>query len=124
MVERHKPQGMFYGDVRSQRIYVVGATITSKSAMELLEAYHFANSQKEGDVLKGNMNNIIWEAPDNDFVKVNWDVVVDKHRRKMGIGVIVRDGMGEVLATLLSPRDHITEPDVAKAIGALRAVHL
>ena len=39
-------------------------------------------------------------------------------------GVIVRDGMGEVLATLLSLRDHITELDVAKTIGALRAVHL
>lgn len=42
----------------------------------------------------------------------------------MGIDVIVRDGMREVLATLSSPRDHIIEPDVEEAMAALRAVLL
>jgi hypothetical protein len=32
--------------------------------------------------------------------------------------------MGEVLATLSSPRDYITEPDIAEAIAALRAAYL
>jgi hypothetical protein len=31
-----------------------------------------------------------WETPKNRFVKINWDVAVDKSRRKMGIGVVVR----------------------------------
>ena len=48
---------------------------------------------------------------------------MNKHKMKMGIGVIVRDWMREVLATLLSPRDHIIEPDVTKAIAGLRVAH-
>jgi hypothetical protein len=41
----------------------------------------------------------------------------------MGVGVLVRDGMGEVLATMSSPRDYITELDIAEAIAALKAAH-
>lgn len=36
-------------------------------------------------------------------MKVNWDAIVDKNKRKMDIGVIVRDHVGEVLATLMAP---------------------
>jgi hypothetical protein len=57
-----------------------------------------------------------WEAHNNNFVKVNRDFAVDINRMKMG--------MGELLATLSSPRDYITEPDISKAIAALRAAYL
>jgi hypothetical protein len=32
-------------------------------------------------------------------VKVNWDATMDKNSMKIGMGVIVRDGMGEVLVS-------------------------
>jgi hypothetical protein len=34
------------------------------------------------------------------FVKINWDAHMDKNLMKMGIGVIIRDYMGEVMAIL------------------------
>jgi hypothetical protein len=37
----------------------------------------------------------------------------------MGYGVVVRDNMGEVLATLSAPNDHIIEPDIAEAMATL-----
>jgi hypothetical protein len=40
------------------------------------------------------------QAPWNSFVKINWNVTVGKNQKKMGTGVIIRDSMGEVLATL------------------------
>jgi hypothetical protein len=41
---------------------------------------------------------------------------VDKNNRKMGIGVIVRDHMGEVLATLSAPKPHIIASVVIEAL--------
>jgi hypothetical protein len=41
------------------------------------------------------------------FVKVNWEAAVENTKKKMSIGVIIRDSKGEVLATLYEPNDHI-----------------
>lgn len=46
---------------------------------------------------------------------------INIYRRKTSICVIVRNSMGEVLATLSTPKDYIIEPDIAEAIAALRA---
>jgi hypothetical protein len=53
--------------------------------------------------------------------KVNWDAVVDKENSKMGVGVVVQDSMGEVLASFSTPKDHIIAPDIAEAMAALCA---
>lgn len=50
------------------------------------------------------------------FFKVNWDVDVDKCNKKIGIGVIVRDSMGEVLATPSAPKDYIIMTALRAAI--------
>lgn len=42
----------------------------------------------------------------------------------MGIGVIIRDKMGEVLVTLSEPKEYIIAPDVTKTMATLRAVKL
>ena len=44
---------------------------------------------------------------------------------KIGVSVIVKDGMGEVLRLCPSlPRNHIIEPHIAEAFVTLRAAHL
>lgn len=53
-------------------------------------------------------------------MKVNWDVVVNMHN--MGIGVIDRDPIGEVLATLQSSKDDIVDSVIAKSFAALRPI--
>jgi hypothetical protein len=57
-------------------------------------------------------------------VKVNWDAAVNRHKMKMGIGVIIRDSMDKVLATLFEPKDYIIALDVTEATGALKAAKL
>ncbi|XP_059446463.1 uncharacterized protein LOC132178010 [Corylus avellana] len=98
------------------------SNVVVKNAIESFEAYHIANSKIKGVIKRDNTKVFCWEAPKDDFVKVNWDAAVDKHRRKMGIGVIIRDSMGEVLTTLSAPKDYIIEPDIAEALVVLRAV--
>jgi hypothetical protein len=80
--------------------------------VESLEAYQVTNARKGVVVIKTNSNDLIWKAPKNDFVKVNWNAIMDKNSMKMGVGVIARDGMREVLVTLSLPRNHIIELDI------------
>ncbi|XP_059436480.1 uncharacterized protein LOC132169465 [Corylus avellana] len=98
------------------------SNVVVKNAIDSLEAYRTANSQIKGVIERDNTKVLHWKAPKDDFVKVNWDAAVDKHKRKMGIGVIVRDSMGEVLTTLSAPKDYINEPDIAEVMAALRIV--
>jgi hypothetical protein len=98
------------------------SNVVVKNAIDSLEAYRTANSQIKGVIERDNTKVLCWEAPKEDFVKVNWDATVDEHRRKMGIGVIVRDSMGEVLVTLSALKDYIIDPNIAVAMAALRAV--
>jgi hypothetical protein len=53
-------------------------------------------TEGEKRVIQGSIHE---KAPTCGFVKVNWDVIVDK-----GNGVIMRDHMGKVLATLIAPK--------------------
>jgi hypothetical protein len=41
-------------------------------------------------------------------------VALDKDNRKMGIGAVIRDVEGEVLATLSALKDFITDPVIAE----------
>ncbi len=61
-----------------------------------------------------------WKAPSRGFVKVNWDTSVDKINRKMGICVIGRDLMREVLAMSIAPKYNITYPVITVFIAILR----
>lgn len=53
-------------------------------------------------------------APREDLVKENWDASVLEKNQKMGIGIVLRDCNGEVLACLSSPKPFYSQPVVAK----------
>jgi len=62
-----------------------------------------------------------WQAPLEDFVKVNGDIIMDRSTRKISIGVIFRDCKEKVLAILPAPNDNIIDHGIAEAITALGA---
>jgi hypothetical protein len=49
---------------------------------------------------------------------VNWDAAVDKRKNLMGVGIIVRNNLGAVIATQCAVQKFILDPSVAEAIGA------
>jgi hypothetical protein len=51
------------------------------------------------------------------FVKINWDAALDKKKKLMGVGVVVRNSIGGVLAMQCSTRPYINDPTVAEAIA-------
>jgi ribonuclease HI len=93
------------------------------SAMEACTAFYGANMK--GDNQEVSLHNPIvphWKAPPVGVYKINWDAAIDKSRRIMGVGVIVRDGEGEVVAALHSSQMGITDPATAEAYAAWKAV--
>ena len=81
---------------------------SASESSESLETYRQAYAQKDGMAERVTTKDLRWEAPKEHFVKVNWDASIDKNSRKMGVGIIFKDSMGDVLATLLTPKDFIT----------------
>ncbi|XP_059429145.1 uncharacterized protein LOC132162954 [Corylus avellana] len=65
-----------------------------------------------------------WKKPPFGVVKFNWDAAVDKERERMGIGIIVRDHNGLILAAYVASRQYITDPTTTKALVAWKMVEL
>ncbi|XP_042980081.1 uncharacterized protein LOC122310263 [Carya illinoinensis] len=65
-----------------------------------------------------------WSAPPLHVFKANWDASVDKVQCKVGIGVVIRDWNGCVVATLRSQKDMFLDPLLAESFSVLKAVIL
>ncbi|XP_035541705.1 uncharacterized protein LOC118344698 [Juglans regia] len=65
-----------------------------------------------------------WEKPDTMVCKVNWDAALDVKNKKVGIGVIIRDSEGEILACLCSMMDAHLKPVMAEGHALRRAMNL
>ncbi|KAF5447347.1 hypothetical protein F2P56_032905 [Juglans regia] len=68
--------------------------------------------------------NVNWSPPPLHVWKINWDAAVDKAKCKVGIGIIVRNHTGSVVATSRLNRPLYPDPALAEAIGALEAARL
>jgi ribonuclease HI len=62
-----------------------------------------------------------WCPPVQGIYKVNWDAALDSTNNRMGIGIIVRDYLGMVIAAKSYTMRFISEPVVAEALAALHA---
>lgn len=47
-------------------------------------------------------------------IKIIWDAAVNKHEGRMGVGVVMRDPLGRVLACLGVPKSFCSQPVVAE----------
>jgi hypothetical protein len=65
-----------------------------------------------------------WRAPRAGWLKANWDAALNNTSRKMGIGVVVRNESGEVVAALAKVIPFVEDPTAAEAIAAWHAVNL
>lgn len=55
-------------------------------------------------------------------VKANWDAAIDGNEKKVGIGVILRDSAGDILASLCQSYHCAVQPCVAEAHALRRAM--
>ncbi|KAF5458866.1 hypothetical protein F2P56_022864 [Juglans regia] len=62
-----------------------------------------------------------WSPPPENTFKLNWDAAVDRIQCKIGIGLIIRDWNGRVVATSGKYRPLFPDPLLAEAMGAMEA---
>ncbi|XP_075633374.1 uncharacterized protein LOC142605826 [Castanea sativa] len=63
-----------------------------------------------------------WRPPEYPFFKANFDAAVFKTRSSAGIGVIIRDGMGEAIGALTMPIPLANSVATMEALACRRAV--
>ncbi|GLT53961.1 hypothetical protein SLA2020_271950 [Shorea laevis] len=58
-----------------------------------------------------------WSKPESGMVKANWDAAIDSQSQRMGIGMVLRDETGSVLAAMSSCNPSVSDPTVAEALA-------
>lgn len=79
-----------------------------------MEEYYSA-IQQEKRSMRSSINTDVprWMAPPCGAFKINWDASIDK--ALMGVGIIVRDYVVQVMATMCSSKPYSMDSTVAKA---------
>ncbi|KAF5443038.1 hypothetical protein F2P56_035633 [Juglans regia] len=64
----------------------------------------------------------MWSRPRESFVKTNWDAVVDKEGKKVGLRVVIRNEEGEIMAAVGEHRSLVSDPTAAKGYALRKAM--
>ena len=55
------------------------------------------------------MRGVSWRKPPLGFIKVNWDAYVHRKIKKIGIGLIMWDHEGGVIAMVCETKDYVQD---------------
>lgn len=80
-----------------------------------------SSSRVEGRHL---LDPIVWKKPSDGVIKANWDVAIDTLNNRMGVGVILRDAHGTVVASMSSLVPFVNDPTTAEGVALWRVVVL
>ena len=64
-----------------------------------------------------------WTAPPKGWIKANWDANLDVQKDQTGLGVVLRDHIGKLIAGQSQTKEGAPEPSSAEALGAYGAVY-
>ena len=71
-----------------------------------------------------NAKVLVWSKPSLQWWKANWDYVVDKAFNRMGMGIVIHDHCGEVVAARSIMINGRTDPMAREALTSLYAVKM
>jgi glycerol dehydrogenase-like iron-containing ADH family enzyme len=67
---------------------------------------------------------IKWTPPHMDWCKANWDVALQKNAKLVGIGVIVQDHNGRMVAARSFTKRGVLEQKIRETIASFHAAQL
>ncbi|XP_042956923.1 uncharacterized protein LOC122292545 [Carya illinoinensis] len=65
-----------------------------------------------------------WTKPDAQWVKANWDASISAAMKKVGMGMVIWDEEGEIMAYLCTAVDCLQDPTIGEALALRRAMLL
>jgi hypothetical protein len=94
-------------------------SIVVRRAKDQQDASNSADQVRRDTLFKATVvTEGVWKPPVQGSVKANWDVVVDRERGKIGVGVVIRDSGGIVVAAFCCVLFASLDPASAEAYGA------
>ena len=94
-----------------------------QQAMAVHTEYKEANSQNRPSP-RAAVDVNRWDPPPDGYVKINWDTTICSKRGVVGMGTVVRNHVGEVLAVQSSILEGRLSPLVAEAWASGQALRL
>ena len=88
---------------------------------ESVEQFLLAQQKNDEEVETESHEEAKWKPPTQGRCKVNWDIAVDNQNCCMGVGAILRDDEGRVLAAVSKTLRFCYEPVAGEAVAALYA---
>ena len=84
-----------------------------------MQLYRKVQEKEEGASAITPLLGSRWEAPPTRVFKVNWDIAIVHTVSCMGVGVMIQDDKGLIIAALSKPIIAIHERTTTEAIAAL-----
>jgi hypothetical protein len=113
---------MTYGDFVFRNEFASPVSIVM-AAKENLETYSLVH-RKEELVNSPGIPLEKWSKPKMGWVKLNWDAAMDIPAKKLGLGVVVRDSCGVLVAAKAAIIPFISDPTTGEALAAWSATTL
>jgi hypothetical protein len=96
-----------------------------RETVKFMEEFKEVNKAQPSEANAENNNGVSkWKAPPPGWCKANWDASIDKNRGQLGIGVVVRDDKGLVIAAASKVRQGLFEPVMGEAIASYEAARI
>ncbi|XVE67054.1 hypothetical protein DITRI_Ditri08aG0129300 [Diplodiscus trichospermus] len=93
--------------------------LSARYAKDYLSEYKAAQFPTAG---KNSHQNNNWQAPDTDWIKVNFAGALNTVDGCGGIGIVARDRTGAVMGTYQSRVRHVKDPSIIEALAAVKAL--
>ena len=78
--------------------------------------------QKKGNRVVEHSKDLRWKPPDSGLYKINFDGALFADQGSAGIGVVIRDWEGQVIAALSEKVRHPGSVDLVEALAMRRAI--
>ena len=78
--------------------------------------------QKKGNRVVEHSKDLRWKPPDSGLYKINFDGALFADQGSAGIGVVIRDWEGQVIAALSEKVRHPGSVDLVEALATRRAI--
>ena len=94
----------------------------AEQAKQKLTQFRVDRQNSEVQVTDINIGGSRWSCPQDGLVKINFDGAIFSDSNQSGVGVVIRDNNGAVLASYSEKLHLAYKPDEVEALAALKAV--